>query len=136
MDRKPPIIVSSIDAERLAAILDALPDDDHPGREELEAELDRADIVEPKDVPDNVVTMNSTVRFQVEGSDKGFSLTLVYPRDQGKEQTISVMAPVGSALLGMTEGDTISWPKPGGGHMKLKIIEVTFQPERAGEYHR
>ena len=105
------------------------------GKDELLAELDRARIVEPQAVPSNVVTMNSTVRFRVESSEREFSLTLVYPRDQG-EGTISILAPVGSALLGMTEGDAIAWPKPGGGVLSLRIIEVTYQPERVGDFHR
>ncbi len=86
-------------------------------------------------MPSDVVTMNSTVRFRVKSSEREFSMTLVYPRDQA-EGTISILAPVGSALLGMTEGDMIAWPKPGGGDLSLQIIEVTYQPERAGDYHR
>lgn len=135
MNQRPAITVSSRDAERLGNLLESLPDDQFAGKDELLAELDRADIVEPEKMPSNVVTMNSTVRFRVKSSDKEFSLTLVYPRDQG-ENTISILAPVGSALLGMTEGEAIAWPKPGGGDLSLEIIEVTYQPERAGEYHR
>lgn len=135
MNPRPVITVSSRDADRLVSLLDGLPDDAFPGKDELLAELDRANIVEPESMPSNVVTMNSTVRFQVDGSDQEFSLTLVYPRDQA-EGTISVLAPVGSALLGMHEGDRIAWPKPGGGALSVQIIEVTYQPERAGEYHR
>lgn len=135
MNQRPAITVSSRDAERLGNLLDGLPDDQFAGKDELLAELDRADIVEPEKMPSNVVTMNSTVRFRVKSSEQEFSLTLVYPRDQG-ENTISILAPVGSALLGMTEGEEIAWPKPGGGDLSLQIIEVTYQPERAGEYHR
>ncbi len=135
MTRKPAITVSSRDADRLSSLLDELSDEQFPGKDELLAELDRATIVDPEKVPSNVVTMNSTVRFQVEGSDREFSMTLVYPRDQG-DSKISILAPVGSALLGMTEGESIAWPKPGGGVLSLKIIEVTYQPERAGDFHR
>lgn len=135
MDKRPPITVSSRDADRLGSLLDGMSEDQFPGKDELLAELDRARIVEPQDVPTNVVTMNSSVRFRVQSSEREFSLTLVYPRDQG-EGTISILAPVGSALLGMTEGETIAWPKPGGGVLSLEIIEVTYQPERAGDFHR
>lgn len=135
MDNKPRITVSATDAERLGRLLDGI-NDDHPGKDELLAELERADIVESRDVPADVVTMNSTVRFRVKGSRKELSLTLVYPRDQGQDDTISIMAPVGSALLGMTAGERIAWPKPGGGTMALEIIEISYQPERHGEYHR
>ena len=65
MAGKPDIIISSLDAERIEALLDSLPDDAFPGKAELEAELARARIVAPREVPPTVVTMNSTVRFEV-----------------------------------------------------------------------
>lgn len=117
--------------------MNALPENAFPGRDDLEAELARADIVDPEEIPPTVVTMNSTVRFQLESSDKEFVLTLVYPKDaDASGSTISILAPVGSALLGLSKGDSIEWPKPGGGVLKVRIVEVSYQPERAGEYHR
>jgi regulator of nucleoside diphosphate kinase len=87
-----------------------------PGKAELEAELDRADVVEPQEIPPTVVTMNSTVKFRVHSSQEEFQLTLVYPKDVDQSGgTISVLAPVGSALLGLSQGDEIEWPMPGGG---------------------
>lgn len=137
MSTQPKIVISSLDAERLEKLLDSIPDRAFPGRDELEAELARAEVVEPQDVPPTVVTMNSTVRFEVESSAEAFQLTLVYPKDvDGSGQTISILAPVGSALLGLSQGDEIEWPKPGGGTLRVRIREVTYQPERAGEYHR
>jgi regulator of nucleoside diphosphate kinase len=77
--------------------------------------------------------MNSKVRFKIKSSDTEFSLTLVYPGDtHGSNDRISILAPVGSALLGLNEGDEIAWPAPGGGMMDVRIIEVTYQPERSG----
>ncbi len=137
MKARPEIIISTIDAERLERLLDGLPSGGFIGRVELETELARAKIVEPKDVPPSVVTMNSTVRFRIESSNEDFELTLVYPKDSDLSgKTISVLAPVGSALLGLSQGDEIEWPKPGGGVMRVKIQEVAYQPERAGELHR
>lgn len=137
MNARPEIIISSTDADRLERLLDSLPGSGFMGRAELEAELARARVVEPKDVPPTVVTMNSTVRFRVESSKDEFELTLVYPKDvDSSGKTISVLAPVGSALLGLSQGDEIEWPKPGGGVLRVKIKEVTYQPERAGEFHR
>lgn len=134
---KPKIVISSRDLERLETLLDSLPHQELPGRDALEAELARAEIVEPQDVPPTVVTMNSTVRFRVESSSKEFHLTLVYPKDaDASGGTISILAPVGSALLGLSVGDEIEWPKPGGGALRVRIDEVTYQPERSGEYHR
>ncbi|HHO48967.1 MAG TPA: nucleoside diphosphate kinase regulator [Desulfobacteraceae bacterium] len=137
MDTKPEIVISSIDAERLEELLDSLPNDGFPGREELKEELARAKIVTPEDVPPTVVTMNSTIRFQIQPSNEEFCLTLVYPQDVDADGgKISILAPVGSALLGLSQGDEIEWPKPGGGKIRVRIEEVIYQPERSGEFHR
>jgi regulator of nucleoside diphosphate kinase len=135
--RRPNVVISSRDAERLDALLESLGGRAFPGKAELEAELARADVVDPKDVPPTVVTMNSTVKFRVESSKEEFQMTLVYPKDVDETgRTISILAPVGSALLGLAQGDQIEWPKPGGGVLKVHIQEILYQPERAGEYHR
>jgi regulator of nucleoside diphosphate kinase len=137
MSTSPKIVISSLDALRLGKLLESLPRNAFPGREDLEAELQRAELVDPKDVPPTVVTMNSTVRFRAESSAEEFELTLVYPGDVKEDgSTISILAPVGSALLGLSQGDEIEWPKPGGGTLRVRIGEVTYQPERAGEYQR
>ncbi|QIB65317.1 nucleoside diphosphate kinase regulator [Kineobactrum salinum] len=137
MTTRPKIIMSSLDAERLEALLDSLPHGSFPGSEELETELARADIVDPKDIPATVITMNSTVRFRVESSSEDFTLTLVYPKDMdATSDKISILAPVGSALIGLSVGDSMEWPKPGGGVLRVRVEEVIYQPERAGEYHR
>ncbi|MEJ2763509.1 nucleoside diphosphate kinase regulator [Photobacterium sp. MCCC 1A19761] len=137
MTKQPRIIISSLDAERLDNLLETLPDVAFPGKSALEAELDRAEIVAPQDIPSTVVTMNSTVRFAVESSEKTFCLTLVYPNEtEGKADRISILAPVGSALLGLSVGDAIEWPKPGGGILHVQIEEIVYQPERGGDYSR
>lgn len=137
MEQKPPITISSLDAARLERMLDSLSSRQFPDRDELEAELDRAYIVDPQEIPPDIVTMNSTVTFRVESSDKEFSLTLVYPSEANDSTTkISILAPVGSALLGLREGDEISWPKPGGGLLLVHILKVTYQPERSGDLLR
>jgi regulator of nucleoside diphosphate kinase len=139
MTDKPKTVISSLDADRLEKLLEKLPAHSSPVRAELENELARADIVSPQDIPPTVVTMNSTVRLRVTSKAKAFLLTLVYPNDPAAgagEGTISVTAPAGSALLGLSQGDEIDWPMPGGGQLHARIEEVTYQPERAGEYHR
>lgn len=128
--------MTSLDFDRLEAILDALPAETFPGKTELRGELDRAEVVEPQDVPPDVVTMNSKVRFVLESGEE-FCLTLVYPQDiDGSTERISILAPVGSALLGLSAGAQIEWPRPGGGVMKVRLVEVVYQPERAGEFRR
>jgi regulator of nucleoside diphosphate kinase len=137
LNTKPEIIISSLDADRLYALMESLPANSFAGEKELEAELGRANIVEPHEVPATVVTMNSTVNFVVESTGEEFTLTLVYPKNiDSSGDKISILAPIGSALLGLSQGDQIEWPKPGGGLVTVTIKEVIYQPERAGELHR
>ena len=83
-----------------------------------------------------MVKMNSTVRFRVESSPEEFELTLVYPKGFDDSVTqLSILAPVGSALPGLAQGDEIAWPRPGGGELRVRIVEVVYQPERAGIFH-
>ena len=137
MSRKPQIILSSLDLDRIEALLAAIPASAFPGKADLQAELDRADVLAPEDMPPTVVTMNSTVQFTIVETGKSFCLTLVYPRDMdGSADRVSIFAPVGSALLGMSVGDELAWPGPGGKAMTVRVKEVVYQPEAAGELHR
>jgi regulator of nucleoside diphosphate kinase len=100
----------------------------------LEAQLDRAEIVDPKRIPANVITMRSKVRLKdlVNGETKIYSL--VFPTEANfSEGKISVLAPIGTAILGYKLGDSIEWPVPSGVR-KLKVDEILYQPEAAGEY--
>lgn len=141
---KPKIILSTLDVERIEQLLDGLPHNrqltnqiNSQLRDELEAELRRAEVVDPMDMPATVVTMNSTVKFKVASSPEEFELTLVYPKDlDSSGKKISILAPIGSALLGLSQGDQIQWPTPDGGVQQVSIHEITYQPERNGEYHR
>jgi len=135
MENQPEVMISTLDAARLESMLERLPAAAFQGRANLEQELARADWVAPEVMPSDRVTMNSTVRFRVESSADAFTLKLVYPKDAGDPgRTVSILAPVGSALLGLAEGDQILWPKPGGGSLAVRIEAVTDQPERAGDY--
>jgi len=137
MEMKPPIVITTLDLERLEALLDSQPAPDSPATQRLRDELGRAEIVEPEQVPPNVVTMRSKVRFVVESSGETFCKSLVYPREaDGSDDRISVLAPIGTALLGLTEGQRIEWPAPGGALIPVRIVEVLYQPERSGELHR
>ncbi len=129
---QPDIIISESDAEKLDELLAKVSQKDFPGKGNLEQELDRATIVPSSQIPENVVTMNSRVRFKDVNTDKSFTMTLVYPKNAGQENTVSVLAPMGSALLGLSVGQQISWPKPAGGVMTVEIEEILYQPERDG----
>ena len=132
MTTAPSIIITKPDLQRLERLLDSL-DDYGPAAEALEQELSRAQVVERSELPAGVVSMNSRAHCRDEGSGKDYRLTLVYPQEAGKEGTVSVLAPVGTALLGMTVGQHIDWPTPGGKVLKLTLLEVEYQPEAAGD---
>lgn len=136
MSKKPPITVSSLDLERLETLIESTPDTIFPGKAALLDELGRATVLEPGQMPPDVVTMNSTVRFSVADSGKEFELTLAYPKDAGGEGRISVLAPVGGALLGLSVGAALDWTLPDGHATTVRVSAITFQPERAGELHR
>lgn len=137
MTARPNLILSSLDVERLERLIDSMAHKPTPAVAALEEELVRAEVVAPQDVPPTVVTMNSTVRFDVEHTGESFCMTLVYPKDvDDTGDKISVLSPVGSALLGLSQGESIDWTKPGGGTLQVRIKEVVYQPERAGEFHR
>lgn len=130
MSQQPQIMITNPDLERLERLLDSVPPLHAPGLDALRGELDRAEIVEPDLIPPDVITMNSTARFVDEISGREFELTLVYPDDMHLTHgTVSVLAPVGSALLGLSVGQSIEWPLPGGRTMTLRVLEVTYQPE-------
>lgn len=135
MSNTPAIIVTRLDLQRLERLLDSL-EDVGPTAEALERELARAQVVGHDEVPAGVVTMNSRVHCREEGSGKDWHLTLVFPDAAGGEGCVSILAPVGCALLGLTVGQQIDWPGPAGKPLKLKLLAVEYQPEAAGAYQR
>lgn len=101
----------------------------------LEAELANAVIVAPWQIPADVVTMNSQVVLRDIETRKHFTYTLVFPEDASFDDgRISVLAPIGTAMLGQRKGDRIAWPVPAG-IRRLRIMDVVFQPEAAGQFH-
>ena len=135
MNSTPTITITRLDMQRLERLLDSL-DEFGPGAEALQAELDRAEVVGHDEVPAGVVTMNSRVHCREESSGKDYHLTLVFPEDAGGEGKVSILAPVGSALLGLSVGQQIDWPGPAGKPLKLTLLAVEYQPEAAGAYQR
>jgi regulator of nucleoside diphosphate kinase len=103
--------------------------------DDLRAELDRAEIVRPDEVPPNVVTMNSTVVLRDLDTKEKETYTLVFPdaADIANDR-LSVLAPVGTAILGERVGDVVRWRVPQGWR-RLKVERVLYQPEREGAYH-
>lgn len=132
--KTPDITLSTTDFDRLDQLLNSL-SSDTIGSDTLRQELERANVVAPQQLPNDVVSMNSTVRFSF-GDGKSSCLTLVYPKDAAQSGAISILAPVGSALLGLRVGNSINWQLPGGDMSTITVDEVLYQPEREGAYHR
>jgi regulator of nucleoside diphosphate kinase len=102
---------------------------------DLRAELERAEIVPVEEVPEDVVTMNSTVVLRDLDTDEVEKFTLVYPQKASiANNRVSILAPVGTAILGYRVGDVVRWPVPSG-MRRLRIEEVVYQPERVGALH-
>jgi len=100
----------------------------------LERELERAVVVKPEEVPATVVTMNSEVQILDLDTDERRSVTVVFPSSAGiKEGHVSVLAPLGTALLGSREGTPIEWTAPGG-MRRLRVERIVYQPEAAGRF--
>lgn len=103
---------------------------------ELESVIDNAELVSSYNVPPQLVTMNSRVSIADEQTQGERTLTLCYPPDTDPEKGfVSVLSPIGTGLLGLTEGQMAHWTTPGGAQ-KAKILKVVFQPEHSGEYLR
>ncbi|HYO73834.1 MAG TPA: nucleoside diphosphate kinase regulator, partial [Archangium sp.] len=131
--QEPRIVVTSTDMERLRTLIDTTAGDK---ADALDAELLRAEVVEPAQVPPDVVTMNSRVVYRDEDTGETREVTLSYPQDASLEQgRVSVLAPVGAALLGLSVGQEIDWQLPGGKLKRLRILSVTYQPQAAGHHH-
>lgn len=137
MESKPKITLSSLDLERIENLLDALPESQSSTHNALMEELSRADVVDPEKIPPTVVTMNSTVRFVLEPSTDEICATLVYPKDaNGEPDRISVLAPIGTALLGLSVGERIEWAGPSGDKLSVQLKEILYQPESDGKLYR
>jgi regulator of nucleoside diphosphate kinase len=101
----------------------------------LEEELEQANVVPSQGIPSDIVTMNSQVRIQDLDAEKEMVLTLVFPANADYEQgKLSILAPMGTALLGYRAGDTIEWQAPAG-LRRVRVEQVLYQPEAAGDYH-
>ena len=106
-----------------------------PYLEELDEELDRAEIVKPEEIPTDVITMNSTFRLNNLDTGEEVIYTLVFPaKADSTNGKISILAPVGTAVLGYRAGDTVEWKVPAG-LKRLRVEEIVYQPEAAGDYH-
>ena len=126
------IFITQFDLERLNGLLSRKkPHDDYD--KALLEELSKAEVVDSKSIPDNVITMNSHIKFRDEdGNSRNF--WLVFPEDADiLENKVSVLSPIGCSLIGYKTGDSVTFPTPKGDH-KFVVEEILYQPERAGDF--
>lgn len=122
--RKPSITISEIDHVRLTDIALAAEERAPEITEVLLAEIDRATIVPNGSVPRDVVQMGSTVEYRTEASQQR-RVTLVFPGDADIDKgRISIMTPIGTALIGLSPGQTIEWTARDGRKHQLTIVSV------------
>ena len=130
------IWVTDADLARLRQLLEAARTGSARDREHLDPlaeELGRAHVVPASDIPPDVVTMHSRLRLRDLDAGKDMVFTLVFPSDADADQgKISVLAPLGTAVLGFRRGDTFEWHVPGRVR-RLQVAEVLYQPEAAGD---
>ncbi|HRR35097.1 MAG TPA: nucleoside diphosphate kinase regulator [Kiritimatiellia bacterium] len=132
------LYVTQNDFKKLQELLEGggtVHDRDRKDLSALAEELKKATIVTPDTLPANVVTMNSRLRLMDLDTRKPFEMTVVFPQDADVDTgKVSVISPVGTAVLGYAEGDTIEWSVPAGTR-RLMIEKVLYQPEAAGDLH-
>ncbi|HEY0877323.1 MAG TPA: nucleoside diphosphate kinase regulator [Zeimonas sp.] len=105
--------------------------------ETLNELLDDADTVPPRQVPGDVVTMYTRVTVVDLADGARRTLTLCYPEDaDASAGFVSVLSPIGTALLGLRVGEETEWTTPTGAVQRLRIAELLFQPEASGDYTR
>ncbi len=130
-----PIIVSRVDKDRIVSLLFEVENSGYRGSpylQKLRAELRRAQVLEPHEVPSDVITMNSVATLLDLNTGETMEYTLVYPDQADVSQgKISLLAPIGTAMLGYRVGDTFEWDTPGGKRF-LRVERVIFQPEAMG----
>ncbi len=124
----PSLLVSEIDAARLDALIENPTWRGHPAAVALQEELLRAQVLPVAQMPADVVRMHSRVEC-VDADGTRRTLTLAYPHEADSASgRVSVLAPVGSALLGLSVGQSIEWPRPDGGTLSLEVASVEPQP--------
>jgi regulator of nucleoside diphosphate kinase len=131
------IVLTEFDVKRLRKLLAEARYSDYRGSEYLEdlaKEIHRGKVLPPEEIPADVITMNSKVRLEDLESGEELIYTVVFPPDADHRQgKISVLAPVGTAILGFRVGDVIEWKVPEG-VTRLKVKEVLYQPESSGDF--
>jgi regulator of nucleoside diphosphate kinase len=135
MDR-PSIFITTKDAEKLRKLIREAYHSDYRGSDylkDLAGEIEKASVMQPDQIPADVITLNSTARLVDQETHEEMVYTLVFPEDADPSQgKISILAPIGTAMLGYKTGDTFEWDTPGG-KRTIRVKEILYQPESAGD---
>ena len=133
---RPSIFLTTKDVEKLRDLIREAYHTEYRGRDYLKllsAEMEKASVVDPEQIPADVITLNSTARLIDQDTDEEMVYTLVFPEDADPSQgKISILAPIGTAMLGYKVGDTFEWDTPGGKRIIL-VEEILYQPEASGD---
>ena len=131
------IVITELDRKRLVDLIISAQSGEYRGSvylDQLRGELNRAQIVTPQDIPADTITMNSKVALLDLDTREEEIYTLVYPENaDSAEGKISILAPVGTAMLGYRVGDVFEWDVPAG-KRRLKVDRILYQPESAGDF--
>jgi regulator of nucleoside diphosphate kinase len=133
---QPKIFVTTKDAGKLRELIRKAYHSEYRGSEylkKLAEEIEKASVVEPDQIPSDVITLNSTARLVDQNTDEEMLYTLVFPEDADiSHGKISILAPIGTAMLGYKLGDIFEWDTPGG-KRSIRVKEILYQPEASGD---
>jgi len=134
---QPSIFITKVDEEKLRNLIQQAHYSEYRGSVYLKmllGELDKAQVVEPQLIPPDVITLNSTARLIDQETTEEMIYTLVFPEDADVSKgKISILAPIGTAMLGYKVGDTFEWDTPGGKRL-IHVEEILYQPEASGDF--
>ncbi len=130
-------LITEFDLERLEALLErcwGVSCFDNKNLEALQKKILNCIVVPPEYIPGTIITMNSTFTIENEATNKTETYTLVFPEHADIDgNKISILAPIGTAVLGHRVGESIEWAAPSG-HRQIRFVEIHFQPETAGQF--
>jgi regulator of nucleoside diphosphate kinase len=133
---QPSIFLTTKDVEKLRDLIRDTYHTEYRGSDylkKLAEEIEKAAVVQPDQIPADVITRNSTARLVDRETNEEMVYTLVFPEDADTSQgKISILAPIGTAMLGYKAGDTYEWDTPGGKRI-IRVKEILYQPEAAGD---
>ena len=138
MVKQATIYVTATDRDRLGALVERVRQQNEREQfayvNKLEGDLEFAEVVAPEDIPADIITMRSRVRLKDLDTGEEMEYSLVFPTEVDSEAgKISILAPLGTAILGYKRGDTVEFQAPSR-LRRLKVLDLLYQPESTGDY--